>query len=163
MSLNPSTPASIISTAYIGKVTTPPYTSGDIGIAWGEAFLSWSTAGVLDQAGGVAGSEDSSIIQSFISGLTGNSNPTTFANILANYWNTCLLTPNGNAVGVSNDALSNISSFYSAITNSMTTSERTPYFRHLFVNLQNIALPDVTWTVNRIVGGSSVTTYEKVS
>lgn len=162
MALSASTAASPIASAYTSQVTTPPYT-GDLGSTWASAFLSWSTAGVLSEAGGVAGSEDSSIVQSFISGLTGNTNVADFAQMLADYWATCLLVPNGTAVSVVNDASSQVAAFESAITASITTSEDTPYFQSLFENIQSIALPSITWTVNRVVGGSPVTTFETVS
>jgi hypothetical protein len=162
MSLSASTPASVIRPVYLTNVTTPPYTAS-IASAWASGFLQWSTAGVLSGGGGVAGSEDESIVESFIGSLTGNTTVNAFATMLASYWSTCLLVPNGTAVSVSNNAMSQVAAFEAAVNASITTSDTTPYFQHLFTNIQNIALPSVIWTVNRVVAGSPVVTMETVS
>jgi hypothetical protein len=148
MALSASTAAGPISSAYTDLLTTPPYT-GTLGSTWATACLDWSTAGVLSGGGGVAGGEDSSIIQGFIDGLTGNTTPSAFAVAMASYWATCLIVPAGNATAVTNDALAQVSAFEAAINASVGATEKTPYFQHLFENIQTIALPTITWTVVR--------------
>lgn len=160
MALSASTAAGPISSAYLSLVTTPPYT-GSLGSAWASACLSWSTAGVLSGGGGVAGSEDGSIIQAYIDSLTGNSNPSDMATVFADYWATCLLIPSGSATGVVNNASSQVAAFESAITASITTVDSQPYFQALFQNIQDIALPTITWTVTR--SSAPTTTLETVS
>lgn len=111
--------------------------------------------------GGVAGSEDSGIIQSFIGGLTGNTSPSALATAMASYWATCLLVPAGNATAVINDAMAQVSAFESAVTASITSVDSQPYFQNLFQSIQDIALPTITWTVSR--SGTPPVTLEKVS
>lgn len=162
MALNPAIPANAIKNSYLNLVTTPPYT-GNLGTTWGQAFLTWSTQGTLSGGGGVAGSEDPSIITNFVGSLTGNTNPDVFAEILAQYWATCLLIPSGNAVSVVNDAATKVPAFRAAFSATITDQDTKPYFETLFSNIQGVALPQITWTVSRVVGGVPTVTLETVS
>ena len=160
MALNAATGASAIYTALSTHIANWPSTS--FPSAFASAYKTYSQAGTLSGGGGVSGSESEGILSSFLSSFTSNTTPDDFAQTLANYWATCLLVPAGGVISVVNDAASKKSAFKTAILASLTTTEKTPYFKDFMQNIQSIALPTITWTVLR-VGTPPYVTLETVS
>lgn len=148
MALNPSPPAATITTFYLNFVSQSPPV-GRFPQPFATAYLNYSQQGVLSSGGGVSGSEDSLIITNFLRSIkdVGNTTVHNFATMFANYWATCLLIPAGGAISVTNDASSKVSAFESAINATLTDQDTKPYFLNLITNIQNIALPQITWTV----------------
>lgn len=163
MALNPSVASSAISTAYLNMVNTyPPVRPSSWNTVWQNAYNSYMLTGALDQGGAVAGSEQPNIIGSFFSSLTQNTTPEAFGTMMCNYWATCFLIPTGNTISVTNDASAQVTNFVQAVSSSITTTETTPYFLQAIQNIQNIALPTITWTVTRQTGSTTTITLEKV-
>jgi hypothetical protein len=143
MSLNPSSCASALSAANDSAIST--YPSGDFGAAFASAYKAYSTAGVLSATGGVAGTEDESILADFINGLDNReSTITEFATALASYWATCMLTPSAGSITVTNNAMSKVSAFEAAINASYSTTEQLPYYLNFIQNIENVA-KTITW------------------
>lgn len=144
MSLNPSSCASAINSAIDSYMST--YPSGDFTSAFVSAYKAYSQAGVLSAGGGVAGTEDDSILLDFFNSFDSSTSDEAFGAAMAQYWSTCLLTPSGGAVAVVNDGASKAAAFTAAITASYGTTDSQPYYLNFIQNLENVA-KSIQWTV----------------
>lgn len=143
MSLNASSCASAINTA--ANNTYSSYPSSSFPTDFASIYKSYSQAGVLSAAGGAAGSENSGIISSYLNSFTSATNEDAFAQMLADYWATCMLIPSAGSISVSNNAASKVSAFKSAILASITTTESTPYYQTFITNIENV-VKTIQWT-----------------
>lgn len=143
MSLNASSCAAAINTANDNAIAVWPSTTFATDFA--NAYKAYSQAGVLSAEGGVAGSEDSSILVNL---LTGSSSVTDsqFGQALADYWATCLLIPAGGVISIVNDASSKVGAFTAAVAASYSTAEQTPYYLNFIQNIEAVA-KTIVWTV----------------
>lgn len=122
---------------------------GDYASAFASSYHAYSLTGQV--LGAEHGTEQPAIIQSFMS--AGVHSITGFAQALANYWATVLLTPGipshgGLAVAlVTNDAAAQASAFMSALSATITDTRVTPLFDTFLSNIESIALPAITWYV----------------
>lgn len=158
MALNPTLPASMISASYFSLIGGG---GADYASDFADAYHAYSTAGVLSASGGGPGSEDKGIIQSFLASLRGNTTPAIFGAVLAQYWSTCLLIPNG-TISVTNDALAKTPLFQAAVTATITQTEYQPFFQNLVANVQSMAVSQLLWTVV-VPGPPPYTRVETVS
>lgn len=143
MSLNSSSCAAAINAAMDSYLAS--YPSGNFTAAFVSAYKSYSQAGVLSAGGGVAGTEDDSILTSFFNSFSSSTTDTAFGTAMANYWASCLLTPSGGAVAVVNDAASKVSAFTAAITASYGTTDSQPYYLNFIQNIEDVA-KTIQWT-----------------
>ena len=143
MCLNPSSCASAINSAIDSYMGT--YPSGDFTSAFVSAYKSYSQAGVLSAGGGVAGTEDDSILTDFFNSFTSSTSDAAFGAVMANYWSTCLLTPSGGAISIVNDGASKAAAFTAAITSSYSTTDSQPYYLNFIQNIENVA-KTIVWT-----------------
>jgi len=143
MSLNASSCASAINTAANNSYAS--YPSSTFPTAFATAYKNYSQAGALSGGGGVAGTEVDSIISGYLSSFTSDTNEDDFAQMLADYWSTCLLTPSAGSISVTNNAASKVSAFRSAILASITTTESTPYYLNFITNIENV-VKTIVWT-----------------
>lgn len=144
MSLSASSCASAINSAIDGYITT--YPSGNFTTAFVSAYKAYSQAGMLSAGGGVAGSEDDSILTNFFNSFSSDTTDAAFGAVMAQYWSTCLLVPSGGAIGVVNNAASKASAFTAAITASYSTTDSQPYYLNFIQNLEDVA-KTIQWTV----------------
>ena len=144
MSLNPSGCASAINAAMDSYLTTFP--AGSFSTAFVGAYKAYSQAGVLSLGGGVAGSEDDSILLDFFNSFTSDTTDAAFGAALATYWSTCLLIPSGGAISLVNDASSKAAAFTAAITSSYRTTDTQPYYLHFISAIEDVA-KTIQWTV----------------
>lgn len=141
--------------------------SGDFAQVFTDATEQHSLTGAVP--GAVHGSQDTSIVYSYMSGLTqpGATVPN-FATMLANYWSTVLIVNGAPAhggvsvVSVVNDAASKVSLFEQAVNSALTQSESKPWFETLATNIESIALPGVTWTVTELMPNGSTQDFLEV-
>lgn len=143
MSLNALSCASAINTAmnsYLGS-----YPSGNFASAFVSAYKAYSQAGVLSAGGGVAGTEDDSILTNFFNSFSSDTTDAAFGAVMAQYWSTCLLTPSGGAIAVVNDGASKAAAFTAAITSSYSTTDSQPYYLNFIQNIENVA-KTIVWT-----------------
>lgn len=137
---------------------------GDYPSTFASTHETYSLSGEV--LGAVHGNQQPDILETYL--RTFSTSVTDFATALAEYWSTVLIVPGPPAHGgdvvttVVNDAASKVASFEAAITTTFTTSLSTPVFINLINNIEQIALPDVTWTVTELFDGSPVTFPEKV-
>ena len=140
------------------------YSFGDYPSIFADSYEAYSLTGVV--LGAIHGSQSPSIIESFL--RTFNTSITEFATALANYWATVLIIPGipahggSSVISVTNDAASHVSDFEAAIIASYTQEYQLPVFQQFILNIENIALPTVTWYVTELVGIVPVTFTEKV-
>lgn len=162
MALNPDNAASDIWAVYkaaaaIDDEGNPLETgpTGDFPSGWATAYDNYAKQGVVLGAENTGG--DKSILESFLRGLTSRNNVTEFATALANYWATVSITPGApshggtSVVSVVNDAASKVSLFASAITASITSERKTPYFKHFIENIQTMAVAQIVWTITETI------------
>jgi hypothetical protein len=141
MSLNPSSCASAIDSANDSAISTWP--SSNFATDFANAYKDYSQGG--DVVGAASGSEDSSILQAFLS--TGDFvTDADFGQALADYWSTCKLVPSGGSVSVSNDAASKVAAFTAAVTSSYSTTLSTPHYLNFITNIETVA-KTIIWTV----------------
>ena len=158
MSLNPSNCAVAINAAMDSYLTTFPagnFTTGFVG-----AYKTYSQAGVLSAGGGVAGSEDDSILTNFLNSFVSDTTDADFGAALAAYWATCLLIPSGDAISLTNDAASKAGAFTAAITSSYRTTDTQPYYLH-FISAIEAVVKTIQWTV--IIPAPPLTRVETVT
>lgn len=144
MSLSSSSCASAINAAMDSYIAS--YPSGNFASAFVSAYKSYSQAGVLSAGGGVAGTEDDSILIDFFNSFTSDTTDAAFGTAMANYWSTCLLVPSSGAVSLTNDAASRAADFTAAITASYRTTDTSPYYLHFIQAIEDVA-KTITWTV----------------
>jgi len=144
MSLSASSCASAINAGMDSYIAT--YPSGSFATAFVSAHKAYSQAGVLSMGGGVAGSEDDSILTDFFNSFSSDTTDAAFGAVMAQYWSTCLLVPSGGAVGVVNDGASKAAAFTAAITASYSTTDSQPYYLNFIQNLEDVA-KTIQWTV----------------
>lgn len=144
MSLSASSCASAINLAMDSYVAS--YPSGSFSNAFVAAYKAYSQAGVLSLGGGVAGSEDDSILLNFFGSFTSDTTDAAFGAALAAYWSTCLLAPSGGAISLSNNAASKVVAFTAAITSSYRTTDTQPYYQHFIQAIEDVA-KTIIWTV----------------
>ena len=158
MALNSTSCANNINaamTSYIGS-----YPSGNFPSAFASAYKTYSQAGVLSGGGGVAGTEDQSILEAVLAGGDDFITAAEFGQALASYWNTCLLVPSAGSLSVSNNASSKVAAFTAAINDSYTTSSSTPYYKAFIDNIEAV-VKTIVWTC--IKSPPSPPTLETVS
>lgn len=143
MSLNSTSCANSINTAIESYIDT--YPSGNFPVAFASAYKTYSQAGVLSGGGGVAGTEDQSILEAVLSGGDDFITAEEFGQALADYWSTCMLVPSAGSLSVSNNASSKVAAFTAAINSSYTTSESTPYYKAFIDNIEAVA-KTIVWT-----------------
>lgn len=144
MSLNASGCASAINAAIDSYLTT--YPAGNFSTAFVGAYKAYSQAGVLSLGGGVAGSEDDSILLDFFNSFTSDTTDAAFGTALAQYWATCLLVPSGGAISLTNDGGSKAATFTAAITASYRTTDTQPHYLHFIQAIEDVA-KTIQWTV----------------
>lgn len=144
MSLNASSCAAAINAAMDSYLST--YPSGNFSTAFVGAYKAYSQAGVLSAGGGVAGSEDDSILTAFFNSFSSDTTDAAFGQALSDYWATCLLVPSGGAVSLTNDAASKVGAFTAAITASYRTTDTQPYYLHFISAIEDVA-KTIIWTV----------------
>jgi len=144
MSLSASSCASAINAAMTSYLST--YPAGSFATAFASAYKSYSQAGVLSAGGGVAGSEDDSILTNFFNSFTSDTTDAAFGAAMAQYWSTCLLVPSGGAISVVNDAAGKAAAFTAAIASSYRTTETNPPYLHFIQAIENVA-KTIQWTV----------------
>jgi len=144
MSLSASSCASAINAAMDSYVAT--YPTGNFATAFASAYKSYSQAGVLSAGGGVAGSEDDSILTNFFNSFPSDTTDDAFGAAMAQYWSTCLLTPSGGAVAVVNNGSSKAAAFTAAIAASYSTVDSQPYYLNFIQAIENVA-KTIQWTV----------------
>lgn len=127
--------------------------SGSFIDAFADAFESYSLSGEV--LGATHGLQQKELLKIFLSLYS--INIIDFATALANYFSTVCIV-NGvpshggiSVVSVTNDALSHIPEFVSAIESSYTTNLYEPIFHNLINNIESIALPSITWIVTELV------------
>lgn len=143
MSLNSSSCAAAINAAMDSYIAS--YPSGNFASAFVSAYKSYSQAGVLSAGGGVAGTEDDSILTNFFNSFSSSTTDAAFGAAMANYWSTCLLTPSGGAVSIVNDGASKAAAFTAAITSSYSTTDSQPYYLNFIQNIENV-VKTIVWT-----------------
>lgn len=159
MALSPSTAASEIEAAYRDFVgidedgmPTGDLSAGDFAQAFATAYDDYAADGEVP--GAASGGGDASIISSFMNSVPG-SDPATvgeFAQAMADYWAGVAVEPGepahggGAVVAVENDALSRVSEFEDAISDSITTELSEPLYLDLVENLQG-AVESIVWTI----------------
>lgn len=143
MALNSTSCANNINAAITSYMGT--YPSGNFPAAFATAYKNYSQAGVLSAGGGVAGTEDQSILEAVLSGGDDFITAEEFGQALADYWATCLLVPSAGSISVSNNASSKVSAFIAAINSSYTTSESTPYYKTFIDNIEAV-VKTIVWT-----------------
>lgn len=114
------------------------YPSGNFPSAFASAYKTYSQAGVLSGGGGVAGSENESILEAILSGGDDYITAEEFGQALSDYWSTCLLVPSAGSISVSNNASSKVAAFTAAINDSYTTNESTPYYKAFIDNIEAV-------------------------
>jgi hypothetical protein len=144
MSLSASSCAAAINAAMDSYVAT--YPSGNFATAFVSAYKAYSQAGVLSMGGGVAGSEDDSILTNFFNSFSSDTTDAAFGAVLAQYWATCLLVPSGGAISLTNNAASKAGAFTAAITASYRTTDTQPYYLHFIQAIEDVA-KTIQWTV----------------
>jgi len=162
MALNPASAASEIWTAYkaaaaIDDDGNPLETAptGDFPADWATAYDNYAKQGVVLGATNTGGNK--SILESFLRTVTSGNNTTAFSTALANYWATVSVAPGTpshggtGVVSVVNDATSKVSLFAAAITASITSERKTPYFKHFIENIQTMAVAQIVWTVTEAI------------
>lgn len=137
MSLNPSSCASSINLAMDSYIAS--YPSGNFSNAFAAAYKAYSQAGVLSLGGGVAGSEDDSILLDFFNSFSSDTTDAAFGSALAQYWQSCLLVPSGCAISLANDGGSKAAAFTAAITGSYRTTDTQPYYLHFIQAIEDVA------------------------
>ena len=143
MSLNASSCASNLYNNLLSAYAS--YPARTFPASFASTYKAYSQAGVLSAGGGIAGSEDESILSSFLSSFESATTSTAFAQALADYWSTCLLTPSGGSVVVTNNASTKVSAFKAAIEASITDIDTKPYYLNFITNIQNVA-KTIQWT-----------------
>lgn len=144
MSLSASSCASAINTAMDSYIAS--YPSGNFTSAFVSAYKSYSQAGVLSAGGGVAGTEDESILLDFFNSFSSDTTDAAFGAALASYWSTCLLSPSGGAVSLTNDGGSKAAAFTAAITASYRTTDTSPYYLQFIQAIEDV-VKTIQWTV----------------
>jgi len=144
MSLSASSCASAINAAMNSYLST--YPAGNFATAFVSAYKSYSQTGVLSAGGGVAGSEDDSILTNFFNSFTSDTTDAAFGAAMAQYWSTCLLVPSGGAISVVNDAAGKAAAFTAAIASSYRTTETNPPYLHFIQAIEDVA-KTIQWTV----------------
>jgi hypothetical protein len=146
-----------------GKPSGNPPT-GNYPASFADSYNGYATQGAV--LGALNSGGDASIIESFFSSVDNSTAVITgLAQALAGFWATVAVTPGEPAHGgtaveaVTNDALSLVGAFKSAITASITTQEKKPYFLHLVQNIQDIAVSQITWTVTEVMPDSSTADF----
>lgn len=142
MSLNSTSCASAINTANDNAIASWP--SSTFASAFANTYKAYSQAGVLSAGGGVAGSEDESILTSLLSAGQYVTDAQ-FGQALADYWSTCMLVPAAGSISVSNNASSKVGAFTAAVTTSYSTNQQTPYYKHFIDNIEAVA-KTIIWT-----------------
>ena len=145
--LNTTTCASAINVAMDSYIAS--YPSGNFSSAFVSAYKAYSQAGVLSAGGGVAGTENDSILTSFFNSFSSSTTDSAFGQALADYWATCMLTPSAGSVSVVNNASSKAGAFTAAISASYTTSSSTPYYKVLLDNIQSV-VSTIQWTCTKV-------------
>ncbi len=144
MSLNASGCASAINAAMDSYLTT--YPAGNFATAFVSAYKAYSQAGVLSAGGGVAGTENDSILLDFFNSFSSDTTDEAFGAALASYWATCLLSPSGGAVSLTNNGGSKSAAFTAAITASYKTTDSQPYYLDFIQAIEDVA-KTIVWTV----------------
>ena len=139
--------------------------SGDYPFDFAQSYETYSLTGEVKSA--LHGDQQPSIIEDFL--RVYNTSIYDFATALAEYWFTVLIIPGEpthggiSVVSVENDATSFIDSFYDAITASLTQEWKMPIYNHFINNIEEIALPDVTWYITELMPNGSTSVFtEKV-
>lgn len=146
----------------------PP--SFDFPSVWATAYDNYGKAGVVLGAENEGGNRGA--LESFLRGGVNNNDATitAFAVALATYWADVALI-NGDpahgglsVVSVSNDAMSHVGAFETAIRSSMTSSRSEPFFQVLVENIQSIGVSAVTWVVTEMIENQGPTPFnEKIA
>lgn len=144
MSLNASSCASAINAAMDSYLTT--YPAGNFATTFVGAYKAYSQAGVLSAGGGVAGTEDDSILIDFFNSFPSDTTDDAFGAALASYWATCLLSPSGGAVSLTNNGGSKAAAFTAAVTASYKTTDTQPYYLSFIQAIEDVA-KTIQWTV----------------
>lgn len=144
MSLSASSCASSINLAMDSYIASYPI--GNFATAFVSAYKSYSQAGVLSAGGGVAGTEDDSILTNFFNSFSSDTTDAAFGAALASYWSTCLLSPSGGAVSLTNDGGSKAAAFTAAITASYRTTDTSPYYLQFIQAIEDV-VKTIQWTV----------------
>lgn len=142
--LNASSCAAAINAAMNSYITS--YPSGNFSSAFVSAYKPYSQAGVLSAGGGVAGTENDSILTNFFNSFSSDTTDAAFGAAMASYWATCLRTPSGGAVSLTNDGGSKAAAFTAAITASYRTTDTQPYYQHFIQAIEDVA-KTIIWTV----------------
>ena len=165
MALVPATCAAALWTAYSPIVLGTPVNYAP---AFASAYETYASAGTVPGATNTGGTE--SILEAFVAAVISRVETIDeFAQALADYWATVAITPGSPAHGgtsvtsVVNDALSQVAAFRSAIVASITDVDTAPYFEQLIVNIENIGVSAVTWTVTELIGGVPTPFSENIS
>jgi hypothetical protein len=143
MSLTPSTCAAAISAANDARLAGGG--TGAFNLAFASAYRNYSIGGTLSGGGATSGTEVQSILRNFLASFSSSTTDAAFGQALANYWATCMLTPSGTTISVTNDASTKVAAFTAAITASYTTTESTPYYLNFIQNIENVA-KTIVWT-----------------
>lgn len=145
-------------------VQQPP--TGDFPSNWAAAYDNYASAGVVPGAINQGG--DKSILENFLRGLVSRDNVNEFATALASYWATVAIIPGAPAHGgtsvasVTNDAASKVSFFEAAILASITANRTEPFFQHLILNIQSIAVSQIIWYVTENTLDGPITFPESI-
>lgn len=147
-----------------GDYVTAVDPSGDFGAVFASSYEKYSVTGTV--LGASHGSQDPSLLENFINGLSGATTVTDLATVFANYWATVAILPGSPAhgglsvVSVVNDAAAKVSLFEAAITASIGNKINRPFYEEFINNLYNIAVSNIVWTVTELiqVGPSTVPT-----
>lgn len=166
MALTPTTASYAITDAYLlaagldssGKPSGNP-ASGDYPSAFAAGYDNYAKEGIVLGAENNGGTK--MIIETFLRGVSSRSQTITdFAQALAEYWATVAITPGLPAhggievVSISNDALSHVADFETAIRASITQTESKPYFHQFVSNIETMAVRKIIWTVVELMPGS---------
>ncbi len=134
--LSPSSCANAISVVVDETINSWPLTSFPFDFA--QAYTGYAQAGVLSSGGGVAGNEDSSIISNYLNSFPSETDESDFAQMLADFWSTCLIVPAGDTISISNNAPTKVGAFREAILASITASESIPYYLNFITNIEAV-------------------------
>ena len=140
MALNASDCASGIAASY--GLGSP---AGDYQAEFATEYHDYASAGVIP--GAVSGGGDKAIIETFMRSVTSATQTVDdFAQALTDYWATVGLAPEAPNTASVNDASGKFADFKAAIEASITSSESTPYFEQLILNIEAVVLT-IQWTI----------------
>ena len=173
MSLSPEKGASLIAENYklfagidSDGMPTGAESEGDYPLLFSSSYDDYASDGVVPGAKNLKRSQ--AVIESFMRSLSGGSSAIRdFAIALASYWATVAVDQGSPAHGgisvlsVSNNALSKVDLFESAILASYTTVESKPWALDFISKIERLAVKDVIWTVTELMPNGSVASFSE--